>query len=121
MNEHDHDHEHPHAAGHAHPHATEQAPASADNLLLDIGAGTGALVIRAGADRDQAEVEISPADGSQGRSHNVVRPRSTMGGPVYAAVFPALPEGTYDVWRDQSAKAGTVTIHGGQVTSFRLD
>ena len=121
MNEHVHDHEHPQAAAHAHPHATEYAPASADNLLLDIGAGTGALIIRAGADRDQAEVEISPAGGGQARTHNVVRPRRTAGGLVYAAVFPALAAGTYDVWRDESAQAGTVTVHGGQVASFRLD
>ena len=115
-----HDHQHPHpAAGHHHP--AEQAPASTDNLLLDIGAGTGALIVRAAANRDQAEVEISPADRDQARTHNVVRSRSTPAGAVYAAVFPALAAGTYDVWRDQSTKAGTVAVHGGQVASFRLD
>ena len=54
-----------------------------DNLVLDIGGDTGALVI-------------------------------------HAAVFPALPAGNYVVWQDTATAAGTITIHGGQVTSFRL-
>ena len=90
-----------------------------DNLVLDIGGDTGALVINAAADRDQAEIEISPA-GSDARSHNVVRARAAGGGTRYAAVFPALPGGDYVVWQDTAAAAGTITIHGGQVTSFRL-
>jgi hypothetical protein len=90
-----------------------------DNLVLDIGGDTGALVIYAPANRDQAEIEISPA-GSDARSHNVVRARAAGGGTRYAAVFPALPAGDYVVWQDAAAAAGTITIHGGQVTSFRL-
>lgn len=95
------------------------AESAHDNLVLDIGGGTGALVIHATADRDQAEIEISP-EGSQARSHNVVRARATGGGSRYAAVFPALTAGDYVVWQDAATAAGTVTIHGGQVTSFRL-
>ena len=97
-------------------HATEPAH---DNLVLDIGGDTGALVIHAAADRDQAEIEISPA-GSDARSHNVVRARAAAAGTRYAAVFPALPAGDYVVWRDAAAAAGTITIRGGHVTSFRL-
>ena len=109
---------------HAHHHlpAGENglAPEPArDNLVLDIGGDTGALVIHAAADRDQAEVEISPADGDA-RSHNVVRARAVGGGTRYAAVFPALPAGDYVIWQDDDAAAGTVTVRGGQVASFRL-
>ena len=43
------------------PGGHEHAPGSNDNLLLDIGADTGALTISTTADRDQAEIEISPA------------------------------------------------------------
>jgi hypothetical protein len=110
-------HQHGHAAG----HVRERPPENTDNLILDIGAGTGALVVHAAADRDQAEVEISPAGTGQARTHNVVRLRNAPGRSVYAAVFPALPAGRYDVWRDQAAKAGTVLVHGGEVASFRLD
>ena len=107
---------HQHDAGHPHEHA----PDTADNLLLDIGADVGALVIQAAADRDQAEVEISPAGSGQPRTHNVVRLRQTPGRSVYAAVFPAVPAGDYDVWRDAVTRAGTVTVRGGHVASFTL-
>jgi hypothetical protein len=116
---------HEHAPGSDHAHAEdghhEHHDASDDNLLLDIGADTGALVIHAAADRDQAEVEISPAGSGQARTHNVVRRRQTLGGAVYAAVFPALTAGDYVVWHDAVASAGTVTVHGGEVATFRLD
>jgi hypothetical protein len=119
------EHARQHAAGTAHEHPAgtphEHAPANVENLLLDIGADTGALIIHAAADRDQAEVEISPAGSGEPRTHNVVRLRQAPGRAVYAAVFPALAAGGYDVWRDQVTKAGTVLVHGGQVASFRLD
>jgi hypothetical protein len=99
----------------------EHVPASNDHLLLDIGGGTGALIIHATADRDQAEIEISPAGGGQARTHNVVRPRKTASSSLYAAVFPALPAGDYVVWRDDVTEAGSVTVRGGQVARFHLD
>jgi hypothetical protein len=101
------------------PH--EQVPENAENLILDIGADTGALIIHAAVDRDQAEVEISPAAGGQARTHNIVRRREAVSGPVYAAVFPALTAGDYVVWRDASTPAGTVAVQGGRVASFRLN
>ena len=131
--EHAHDHDHaqggPHAHshdgshGHSHdaPHAPEQAPENVDNLILDIGADTGALIIHAAADRDQAEIEISPAGSEQARAHNIVRRREAVSGAVYAAVFPALAAGDYVVWRDAAIAAGTVVVHGGRVASFHLN
>jgi hypothetical protein len=95
-------------------------PASTDNLVLDIGGDTGALIIHTAAHRDQAEIEISPAGGGQARTHNIVRRREAVSGAVYAAVFPALAAGDYVVWRDAASPAGTVVVHGGRVASFRL-
>ena len=123
-----HDHAHDHAQGtpHAqapgtpHAHAPEQAPENVDNLILDIGADTGALIIHAAADLDQAEIEISPAGSKQARTHNIVRRREAVSGTVYAAVFPALSAGDYVVWRDAASPAGTVSVRGGRVVSFRL-
>lgn len=107
---------------HAHDSPAEiPAALSADNLLLDIGADTGALIIRAHPDRDQDEIEISPAGISGARVHNVVRARDTPAGTRYAAVFPALAAGDYVVWREAATKAGIVTITGGHVTTFALD
>jgi len=118
-----HEHTHDHAQGtpHAHGTLTEQAPENVDNLILDIGADTGALIIHAAVDRDQAEVEISPAGGEQARTHNIIRRREAVSGAVYAAVFPALTAGDYVVWRDAATPAGTVVVRGGQVASFRLN
>ena len=122
---HDHDqgspHAHDHDQGSLHAHAPEQAPGNVDNLILDIGADTGALIIHAAMDRDQAEVEISPAGSEQTRAHNIVRRREAVSGAVYAAVFPALTAGDYVVWRDAATTAGTISVHGGRVASFRLD
>jgi hypothetical protein len=106
------------ALPHSHPHSHQHD--SHDNLVLDIGADTGALIIHATADRDQAEIEISPAGSDQARAHNVVRRRETASQAVYAAVFPALAAGEYDVWQDRATKAGTVAVHGGQVARFHL-
>jgi hypothetical protein len=103
------------------PHSHEHAPEHTGNLLLDIGGDTGALVIQAAADRDQDAIEITPAGREEPRTHNVVRQRVTTPGRfVYAAVFPALPAGDYDVWRDEATRAGTASVRGGQVASFTL-
>jgi hypothetical protein len=128
--DHDHarDHDHDHAQGSqrahdhdaSHAHAPEQVPENVDNLILDIGADTGALVIHAAVDRDLAEIEVSPVGSDQARTHNIVRRREAVSGPVYAAVFPALVAGDYVVWGDAATPAGTVIVHGGRVASFRL-
>jgi hypothetical protein len=108
-------------AHHDHGRGPEQAPENTENLILDIGADTGALIVHAAADRDQAEVEISPAGREQARTHNIIRRRGAVSGPVYAAVFPALAAGDYVIWRDAATPAGTVSVQGGRVASFRLD
>jgi hypothetical protein len=120
---HDHAHGGPHAHAHdaPHAHAPERAPENVDNLILDIGADTGALIIHAAVDRDQAEIEISPSGSEHARTHNIVRRREAVSGAVYAAVFPALTAGNYVVWRDAATPAGAVIVHGGRVASFRLD
>jgi hypothetical protein len=102
------------------PAAGSPPEPSRDALLLDIGGQTGALAIYAGAGRDGAEIEISPARDSRARSHNVVRARRAGRVTHYAAVFPALPAGDYTVWADDVTPAGTVTIEGGRVAEFRL-
>jgi hypothetical protein len=108
------------AGGHT---GEEPAPApepARDALLLDIGGDTGALAIYTSAERDRTEIEVSPAGDDHARTHNVVRSRQTGSATRHAAVFPALSAGDYAVWSDAVTRAGTVTIHGGHVTEFRL-
>jgi hypothetical protein len=96
------------------------APSGPGTVVLDIGAGTGALVLHAPAGLDGAEIEISPdGAGRAPRTHSRVRERRTGTAAGHAAVYPALPAGTYTVWRDAVTPALTVTITGGSITSCR--
>jgi hypothetical protein len=101
---------------------TEQRTTARDTLVLDIGGDIGALTIHTGPDRDETEIEISPvgADPAAHRTHNVVHVRQVGARTFHAAVFPSVPAGEYTVWRDADTAAGAVTIHGGQVTEYRL-
>jgi hypothetical protein len=85
-------------------------------VVLDIGAGTGALVLNTAAGLDGHEIEISPCGGGP-RTHSQVRQRHIGGTVRYAAVYPGLQAGDYVLWRDPGTPGMTVTIAGGQVTS----
>jgi hypothetical protein len=122
--DHDHSHDHGHSNGHRHGHREGPAATAAesDSLVLDIGGNVGALVIYANAALREAEIEISPGDNPESpRSHNQVHARQNRHGISYTAVFPAVPAGSYTVWRHSGEAQGTVTIHGGQVTEHHWD
>ena len=92
-----------------------------DTLVLDIGGDIGALVLVAGPDLAEQEIEISPGtDAATPRRHNVVHARRGPGGVAHTAVFPSVPAGDYTVWRGDGRPYATVTIHGGQVTQHDL-
>jgi hypothetical protein len=92
-----------------------------DTLVLDIGGDVGALVIVAGADLAEREIEISPGAGTRTpRSHNVVHARRNRDRVAYTAVFPSVPAGDYTIWHQDGTPRATVTIHGGQVTQHEL-
>jgi hypothetical protein len=105
---------------HGHQPGDHAGPAPSDNLVLDIGGTIGALALYTPAGRSGQEIKISPAGDDQDRTHNVVRLRKGGPTPLHVAVFPGLPAGDYTVWQDNTTPAGTVTIHGGKVTEFRL-
>ncbi len=96
-------------------------PSRAGSVVLDLGAGTGALILDAPAELNGREIEISPAGGGEraGRTHSAIRERRTGAGVGYAAVYPGLAAGDYTVWHDAVTPAGTVTIDGGRVTRYR--
>ena len=100
-----------------HDHGTHRS----DTLLLDIGGDIGALTIFTGPDRDELEIEISPVGTNPDhRTHNVVHARQIGEKTVYAAVFPNVPAGDYTIWHDAATPDGTVVIHGGKVTDYKL-
>lgn len=92
-------------------------PTRAGTVLLDLGAGTGALVLYTPADLLGAEIEISPDTPGAPRTHAAVRARLGPSGTRYAAVYEGLAAGGYTVWRDHGTPACRVTVTGGQVTS----
>lgn len=88
-----------------------------DSLVLDIGGEIGALIIHAGPELAEAEIEISPGnDETVARSHNVVHARQGWHGTGYTAVFPSVPEGEYTIWHPDGPAKALVTVHGGQIT-----
>jgi hypothetical protein len=112
-------------------------------VVLDIGDEVGAVVVVAPARLAGAEIEVCPAgsrserpDEGRGwwsgdwRSHSArsqpvaaawphvaVLRRTTPAGARYAAVFPGLRAGRYELWlRPAQPTALTVSVSGGAVT-----
>ena len=94
-------------------------PTSAGTVLLDLGAGTGAVVLYTPAALLGAEIEISPGTPGAPRTHAAVRARPGPSGTRYAAVYEGLAEGRYTLWADHDTPGGQVSVTGGQVTSHR--
>jgi len=104
---------------------TESAagPTGPGVVVMELGAGIGALILYTPPGLDGEEIEIS-LDGEPGaqapktaRTHSRVRPRPMPGATKYAAVYPGLPEGRYTIWRDEQTPATAATVTGGQVSS----
>ncbi len=68
------------------------------SVMVEIGLGHGALVVRTPAALHGREIEISPLEAPRQRRHVEVLPRALAAGIVHAAVFPSLPTGPYLVW-----------------------
>ncbi|MGA3151667.1 MAG: hypothetical protein ACLPN6_12030 [Streptosporangiaceae bacterium] len=95
-------------------------PTGPGTVVLDLGPGVGALIVRTPARLNGREIEISSAGSAAAarRTHARVRERRVGSGQQYAAVYPGVPAGRYTVWLSQDAAAGTVEIASGAVTSF---
>ena len=87
-----------------------------ETVVLDIGQDIGALIIYTEAELHGREIEVSPR-GSATRVHVEVLERRINGRPVFAAVFPGLRAGEYDIWENFLKPSGTVTIVGGEVAT----
>ena len=110
-------------------------------VMLDIGGDIGALVLLTSESMHLAEIEISPLDenardvfqwehkhahdhgdghthshGDPSRTHVAVRERRGPAGTRYAAIYPGLREGDYQLWALDGQPADVVHITGGEVT-----
>jgi hypothetical protein len=92
-------------------------PSYSGTVVLELGPGAGALVLRTPAALDGREIEISRTGTSAPRTHAAVRPRHVAGGTQHAAVYPGLVPGGYVIWADRDTPATTVSVTGGSVTT----
>jgi len=88
-----------------------------ETVVLDIGQDIGALVIYTKAAWRGREIEVSPRGSAAPRTHVQVLERRINGKSVFAAVFPGLRAGDYDISEKASHPHGTVTIAGGEVAT----
>ena len=93
-------------------------PSGPGTVVLELGAGIGALILYTPADLDGAEISISREDDPGARrTHSQVRQRHMATATTYAAVYPSLAAGRYTIWRSEHSPAVTASITGGEVTS----
>ena len=91
-----------------------------EHVMLDLGPGVGALVLRTGAELHGKEIEISPSGRDGERSHKQVHERPVAGRPLYGAVFDSLPAGEYTLWLDDQPLRRHVAVAGAGVTDLSL-
>jgi hypothetical protein len=98
-----------------HPTMTASGPGT---VSLDIGGGTGALIISTPARLHGRDIEVSPAADLGTRRQATVRARHVRGGIRWNVVLDRLPEGRYVVWRDAVTPLTEIDVPGGTVTEF---
>jgi hypothetical protein len=87
-------------------------------VVLEIGVGTGALVVCAPAELAGREIEISPSHQPSQRRHACIRERRGGAAISYAAIYDRLPPARYTIWHNTLTPKATITVTGGQVTSY---
>jgi hypothetical protein len=91
------------------------APSGQGTVMLNIGAGIGAVVIHTPARLHGHEIEVSPVTDPGTRTHAAVRARYVRGGVIYSVVIDNLPAGRFVVWRDPVTPLTEVDVPGGGV------
>jgi hypothetical protein len=100
-----------------HHHSKDARP---EHVMLDVGPGVGALVLRTGPGLHGMEIEISPTGSDDERSHKQVHERPVAGRQLYGAVFEALPAGEYTLWLDDRPLRRHVAVAGAAVTHLEI-
>lgn len=102
----------------SHHHHDDFAEVRAQPVVLDLGDGVGALIVRTDPGLLGLEVEISPSDDDGRREHKQVLRRAL--GPEIATVlvYDGLPEGEYTLWVEGAARARGVRVEGGKVAEL---
>ena len=104
------------SAGTHHHHT--MAPSGQGTVVLNIGAGVGALIVHTPGSLHGHEIEVSPVGDHSIRTHAAVRARYVRGGVLWSMVLDDLTQGRYVVWKDPVTPLAEVEITGGAVTEF---
>jgi hypothetical protein len=91
-------------------------PAPSGPAVLDIGGGTGALLVIVPAALLHTEPEVSCADQPDARTHTGVHERLLHGEQLPVALFPSLTTGRWTLWGEGPCTTRAVEIRDGQVT-----
>jgi hypothetical protein len=102
---------------HSHHDAAYWTRRHTESVVLDIGEDVGALVLYTPPSLHGAEIEVSPLDANGRRVHSAVLERSVDGRVLYAATYPELQVGEYEVCY---AGAPRFSIRAGSVTEVTL-
>jgi hypothetical protein len=93
-------------------------PSGQGTVVLNIGAGIGAIVIHTPGSLHGHEIEVSPVDDPARRTHAAVRARYVRGGVCWSEVIDSLPEGRYVIWQDPVTPLAEVDVRGGMVAEY---
>jgi hypothetical protein len=111
------------AESHSHPHVAETLPEPSQpgTVLVDIGGEVGAAAVYVSPSLADEEIEIRAIGDEWAGSHVAVRERLLPDGSVWAAFFPALTEGDYEIrvrFGRPEGPTGKLSVTGGRVTSL---
>jgi hypothetical protein len=91
-----------------------------DSPLLDLGGDVGALVVHLPGPPPSGEIEARPAGAPGARFHTGVHRRATPAGETWAAVFPDVWAGDYDLLGPDGGPIARVVVTGGRVAELDL-
>jgi hypothetical protein len=103
-----------------HGHGVLEPAAACASVALDVGPGSGALILYPSERFRDREIEISRVDGRGHRVHTGVHERTTHERSTLTAIFGSLPVGDYVVWEDADTEGPVVTVPDGAVAEVTL-
>lgn len=100
------------------PPRSHTAGAGQGPVAVELGAGTGAVLLWAPSAMDGVELEISRDADDAPRHHVAVLPRQLPGGVRHAAIYPNLPAGRYRIWHPDDDGWLAVQVPAAVVTEI---
>ena len=107
-------HDHRHQAHHHHGAGEVRSRP----VVLDLGDGVGALIVRTDPELLGVEIEISPSRNDAERRHKQVLWRTLGRETATVLVYDNLPEGDYTLWVKDEPWAREVHVTGGEVAEL---